>query len=363
MHTCGIVRDDMFLEIFILIVLALVVLNYIFHARGYRGPRSDHFNGRHFHNLLEGAISKIHPEHPLIERHPRTSFFLKKLRTTWRKRPLAKGVARPAERVYGKEIVVTFVNHSTVLIQTEGLNIITDPVWSRRASPFSFFGPERFVEPGVSLDDLPPIDVLLLTHNHYDHMDIGTLRKIVKKHSPKIFTTLGNSDYLAARGVSGGVDMDWGHERPFSDHVSITCVPAQHFSARALSDRRKTLWAGFVLRLRHGDIYFAGDTGYGPFASHIKKMHPEGFRLAFLPIGAFEPRAFMKTVHIGPDEALALYKDLGVKEAVAIHFGTFDLALDAQDAPVERLSLLLSEEANKDVRFHVLTNGEMLTLG
>jgi L-ascorbate metabolism protein UlaG (beta-lactamase superfamily) len=346
----------------IAIVVGLIVLNYIYRARGYKGPRSDHFNGRHFHNIFLGTVNDISYTVPLVEQFPRLSFALKKIRTTWKPRPLPEGQKIPQKRVFGKDIVITYVNHSTVLIQTEGVNILTDPIWSHRASPLPFFGPKRYMDPGVDLHKLPPIDFILLSHNHYDHMDLWTLRQIVRGHDPLIYTTLGNKKYLASYGIHNTVELDWGHAVRFSDLVSIDCVPAQHFSARAISDRRKTLWGGFVILLLHGDIYFAGDTGYGPHISHIQKMYPDGFRFGLLPIGAFEPRLYMKTYHTGPDEAITIYKDLGVRRAMPIHFGTFDLSLEAQDVPVDRLNTLLELEENKDVRFDILYNGMTLTV-
>jgi L-ascorbate metabolism protein UlaG (beta-lactamase superfamily) len=170
--------------------------------------------------------------------------------------------------------------------------------------------------PGVAISDLPKIDLILLSHNHYDHLDTKALREISERDKPEIFTTLGNSEYLRARKIPGGKDLDWGEKKKFSDLVSVECVPAQHFSSRALSDRNKTLWAGFVISTAHGDIYFAADTGYGPFGGHIRKMYPKGFRLAFLPIGAFKPQSMMKKMHMSPHDAVRLYKDL----LVEVHF-------------------------------------------
>lgn len=350
------------IEFFVIALVIVTLIDFSLRTPRYRGPRSDHFNGRHFHSALLGSIHLFEVKHPLVERHPRTSFFIKKLRSTWQRRELEHGQAVPAARIDGRKIVLTYVNHSTMLIQTEGLNILTDPIWADRASPFTFIGPHRYMDPGIAIDKLPKIDIILQSHNHYDHMDIVALQKICKRDHPRIYTPLGNSAYLSLKHISGSVDMDWGETRRFSDHISISCVPSQHFSGRSLSDMGRALWGGFVIHTPHGDIYFAGDTGYGPFVSHIKKAYPKGFRLALLPIGAFEPRTFMQRVHIGPDEAIEMYKELKVKEAVAIHFGTFDLALDRQDDPVSRLLLLLSEDANRDVHFRALTNGGSHTI-
>jgi len=350
------------LSFLIIFIVICVIINYFLRAEGYTGIVTDHFDGKHFKNIINGG-NLVHRLHERAgDELPAFTFFFKKFCSNWKERALPHGQAVPAERVFGSEIVVTFVNHSTVLIQTEGVNILTDPVWSRRASPFQFFGPKRYMESGVALEKLPKIDLILLTHNHYDHMDISVLRKITERDRCSIYTALGNCRLLRQKGIKGAVDMDWGDARKFSDTISVGCVPAQHFSARALSDRNKTLWAGFVIRSAHGDIYFAGDTGYGHWVEHVKKMYPKGFRLAFLPIGAFKPHSFMGEVHMGPDDAIDVYKELNIGRAVPIHFGTFDLALDKQDEPVERLESLLKKEQNFGIHFDVLQNGEVLSI-
>lgn len=358
-YTIGAMLYSLFQFVCIFFFISFII-NRFLRAKGYRGPKSDHFDGVHFKNILEEVSLREKRADKFFHGF---SFFTKKMFTTrWRKRTLPYGEANVTSRVPGRHIVVTFINHSTVLIQTEGINIITDPLWSKRASPFPFLGPARYMPPGIAIEKLPPIDIILLTHNHYDHMDIAALKKITQRDKPTLYTTLGNKRYLETRGIYNSIEMDWGGAKTFGDMISIECVPAQHFSARALSDRNKTLWAGFVIRTPHGDIYFAGDTGYGPFISHIKKAYPDGFRLAFLPVGAFEPRWFMHSVHIGPSEAVMMYDDLKVEEAVAIHLGTFDLGIDAQDEPAEKIKDLLSDPQNAHVRFTILQNGETKTI-
>lgn len=345
-----------FSRFFLIFVIISFFIDQYLRSQGHNGPVTDHFNGKRFHNTIEFVSLS---EKKSDKSFKGFSFLIHKLiYTHWKKRALPYGSNKPIDRVYGAEIVVTFVNHATMLIQTEGLNILTDPVWSYRVSPFQFLGPARYMDPGIALEDLPPIDVVLLSHNHYDHLDIKALKRITQRDSSQIVTTLGNKKYLASRKILRVTELDWGETHEISKDVTVDCTPAQHFSARALSDRNNTLWAGFVLRTPHGNIYFAADTGYGPFISKIQKAYPEGFRLAFLPIGAYEPRWFMHVVHMGPDDSLLMYKDLKVSQAIAIHLGTFDLGIDGQDVPANHLKKLLKEPRHADVNFTVLQNGE-----
>jgi len=353
-----------FLLILLIFALLVIIIDNSVRTPPYEGPLSDHFNGKHFSNISIG-------KRPLIDikgnRYNRITslpvFFWKKFDSNvWRLRPLESSEAKPPARVQSSEIVVTYINHSTVLIQTEGVNILTDPVWCKRIGPFSFVGPQRYAYPGISLGALPEIDCILLTHNHYDHMDIATLQKITRRDKPVIYTPLGNTKFLHKKGIYKSIDMDWGESRKLTDLISIDCVPSQHFSARAVTDRNTSLWGGFVIRTLHGDIYFAGDTGYGPSTDRIKKMYPSGFRLAFLPIGAYEPPLLMGVFHTSPDDAVKIHKELSIKHSVAIHFGTFDLALDGQDHPTERLKNILKKEENKDIQFTILQNAGSLVL-
>lgn len=351
------------LRIIVVIIIICAGINYYVSAKGYSGSVTDHFDGKKFYNLVSPDWSnKNQSIENVLPKSSMFSFFYKKLFSSWGQKDLPNGTTTPKEKILGPDIVVTYVNHSTMLIQTEGLNILTDPVWSKRISPFSFFGPSRHMQPGIDFNDLPHIDIVLLSHNHYDHMDLATLKKIYKRDNPVIYTGLGNKKYLEDRDISNIFEMDWGDKKVYSDSISIEAVPAQHFSGRSLTDRNNTLWLGFVIRAPKGDIYFAGDTGYGPFIDRIKKAYPNGFRLAFLPIGAYEPRGFMKEVHMNPDDAINMYKDLGVQNAIAIHFGTFDLALEGQNDPADRIKSLLGDDNNKGVNFNVLWNGQSMDI-
>jgi L-ascorbate metabolism protein UlaG (beta-lactamase superfamily) len=262
----------------------------------------------------------------------------------------------PAPQVLGAGLRVTLVNHATLLVQGGGLNILTDPHWGLRCSPVSWAGPKRVRSAGIALHQLPKIDVILLSHNHYDHMDLSTLERIAKKWDPPIYAGLGNAEYLKGKGFARAIDMDW-WDRVEKDGIAILCAPGQHFSSRALSDRNKTLWCGFVIETPHGDLYFAGDTGYGEFVARIKERYPRGFRLAMLPIGAFRPEWFMGPVHISPEQAVTIYDEISATTAIGIHHSTFHLADDGQDEPKARIDTIRTERDDARFDFRVPENG------
>jgi L-ascorbate metabolism protein UlaG (beta-lactamase superfamily) len=254
---------------------------------------------------------------------------------SWRKFIPSTPGPKPPARVDGPNLRATFVNHATFLLQTEGCNLLTDPVWSERVSPVSFAGPRRHRAPGILFDDLPTIDAILLTHNHYDHLDRPTLKMLVERDRPAIFCPLGLTRMLRKIGFKDVYELDWW--QPMDWHgVTICCVPAQHFSARGPFDRDRTLWCGWIVKARAGNIYFAGDTGFGGLFEEIAREFP-CIRLALLPIGAYEPAWFMGTIHMTPEEAVSAHAILGASVSVAIHFGTFSLADDGETDPVERL--------------------------
>ncbi len=256
----------------------------------------------------------------------------------------------PQPRV--SDMRVTLVGHSTVLVQCAGLNILTDPVWSERVSPVRLAGPRRRRPPGLRLGDLPPIDIVLVSHDHYDHLDVPTLRRLAA-HRPRVFTGLGNGRTIGACGLSAREMAWWGEAEHGGAH--ITFVPAQHFSGRGLSDRDRTLWGGFFVRTDAGSFYFAGDTGWGQFFDDVRRrLGPP--RLALLPIGGYKPRWFMSGVHISPAEAVRAHEVLGARTSVAIHYGTFALADEGMDEPEADLEAAL--EAHRDARFWVVPHGE-----
>lgn len=313
----------------------------------YAGPVSDHFDGRTFFNQASvGPKGMREFLRWRVTRRPER----------WRRKELRPGAPPPAEGVPGR-VRATFVNHSTVLIQIDGLNILTDPIWSERCSPVSWAGPRRAHPPGVRFEDLPRIDAILLSHNHYDHLDLPTLERLAAAHKPRIFCPLGNRALLEERAIGGGYDMDWWQDDKLGDGVRVTCVPAQHWSSRGTRDRARTLWGGFVIEGPSGMVYFAGDTGDGPHFAQVRERFGAP-KLALLPIGAYQPQWFMSPVHMNPREAVAAHRTLEAKASLAIHFGTFSLADDAQEEPLVDLAQAKGEAAVSDREFWVLEPGE-----
>lgn len=236
---------------------------------------------------------------------------------------------------------VTWVGHSTLLVQAGATNILTDPIWSAYAGPVQGFGPRRWVPAGVPFDSLPPLDLILLSHNHYDHLDHRTVRRLIDAHPDAHWvTTLGLEAFLRKRGARQVTELDWWQETDAAG-ARVACTPAQHFSARGLTDRWRTLWASFAVRVGGRSIYFCGDSGYHPeFAAIGAKYGP--FDVALMPIGAYEPRWFMHTMHMDPEEAVRAFGELNAgargKRAVMVgmHWGTFKLTDEALDEPPER---------------------------
>jgi L-ascorbate metabolism protein UlaG (beta-lactamase superfamily) len=314
----------------------------------HRGPRTDHFDGEAFRNLREIP-------------HGGFGAFLKwqwtRERGAWTTRDGPVG-PRPPARVPRGGMRVTFVNHATTLLQQDGLNILTDPIWSERCSPFTWVGPRRQRPPGIRFEDLPPIDVVVVSHNHYDHLDLASLKRLADGHHPRFFVGLGNRALLEKAGIDRVTEIDWWQTVRLEGEVELTGVPAQHFSNRGLFDRDGTLWLGYLVRGPAGSAFFAGDTGAGPHFAEIRRRFGSP-RLALLPIGAFRPEWFMSGVHVSPEEAVAAHETLGAATSVGIHFGTFALADDGQDEPATALQAALARRPEgRRPRFLVLAPGE-----
>lgn len=264
---------------------------------------------------------------------------------------------RPPRPHDARDLVVTFIGHSTFLLQSADGNVLTDPVYADRASPLPFAGPRRVRQPGVKLNDLPEISVILLSHNHYDHCDLRTLAKLDARFHPLVVTPVGNARLLASAGVRRIEELDWWQST--STPFPITVTPAQHFSARGPFDRNRALWGSFVITLAGRRVFFGGDSGYGPHFTAIRQRIG-ALDLALLPIGAYEPRWFMKDIHMNPEEAVQAHLDLEAAQSVGMHFGTFQLTPEAITAPVTELEHSLRAHGVASHQFVALDAGESL---
>jgi L-ascorbate metabolism protein UlaG (beta-lactamase superfamily) len=261
----------------------------------------------------------------------------------------------PPRRVEGGELRITLVNHSTVLLQQWGCNILTDPIWSERASPLSWAGPRRRRKPGVAWDHLPSIAAVLLSHNHYDHLDLATLRRLAARGDSTFIVPARGAGLLGSENIGPAHELDWGESFSLSG-FTIHCVPALHFSSRGILDRNKTLWCGYMIECQEQFVYFAGDTAFGPHFAQIRDKFGSP-RLALLPIGAYEPRWFMSRVHMGPEDALRAHAILGAETSIAIHHGTFQLADEGLDTPKKQIIAGARPES-----FLVLNNGQFANI-
>jgi len=261
----------------------------------------------------------------------------------------------------GAAAVVTFIGHATFLIQTAAGNILTDPMYSRRAGPLNVLGPRRVRPPAVVFDDLPPIAVILLSHNHYDHCDLPTLRKLAARFDPLVVTPLANAALVRSSGIRRVEELDWWQHATRAP-LPIVATPAQHFSARTPFDRDRALWGGFVVTAGGVRMFFAGDTAYAGFFRDIRqRLGP--IDLALLPIGAYEPRWFMQTVHMNPAEAVQAHVDLEASASVGMHFGTFQMTTEGIDAPLRALDDARRARNIAPSRFRTLAFGESVRLG
>jgi L-ascorbate metabolism protein UlaG (beta-lactamase superfamily) len=340
------------LLILVAIIMAVVV-GYMVSGPRYIGPVSDHFDGKEFHNLNDVQAKGFREV---------IGWMINRQQGPWPAYHDDQPGPPPPARVNGRTVRVTFINHSTVLLQFDGLNVLTDPIYYERTSPFQFAGPKRNNPPGIRFDDLPKIDVLLLSHNHWDHLDIGTVRKLCNRDQPRVFCSLGVKAFLEQEGCRNVQEMDWRQSLAVNDSTTIHCVPAQHFSGRGLFDRNATLWAGYIIDSKvAGKLYFVGDTGYGPFLKDIGRQFGP-LRLALIPIGAYKPPWFMSPIHCSPAEAVQIHTDVRSEQSVAIHFGTFPLADDGSTEPVDDLAKALVAKNIPADRFKALKTGTSLVL-
>jgi L-ascorbate metabolism protein UlaG (beta-lactamase superfamily) len=279
-------------------------------------------------------------------------------RTPWPRRVVEP--PRQPPRLDGARAVVTFIGHATFLIQTSAENILTDPMYSQRAGPLNVIGPRRVRQPAVAFDDLPPIATVLLSHNHYDHCDRRTLRRLAERFDPHVITPLGNEALVRSAGIRHVEELDWWQQATGST-VPITLTPAYHFSARTPLDRNRALWGGFLLVVGGVHIFFAGDTAYAPFFCDIRQRLGR-IDLALLPIGAYEPRWFMQAVHMNPAEAVQAHLDLDASESIGMHFGTFQLTTEGIDEPLHALEEARRSRDIPPSRFRTLGFGDSARL-
>ena len=255
---------------------------------------------------------------------------------------------------------LTWIGHSSFLLQFGGLNILTDPHLTRRTSPVSWAGPERLAPLGLDFPDLPKIDLVVISHSHYDHLDLGTVQRLAREHNPLFVVPLKLKAWFEDNGMPNTVELDWWQSTAHQG-MTVHAVPVQHFSGRTATDRNRTLWAGFVLESGGIKVFFAGDTGYSKdFADIGKKFAP--IDLSLIPIGAYNPRGFMRTVHVDPEEAVKIHQDIGSKLSIGMHWGTFRLTLEPLDEPPQKLAAALKSAGIAPEKFRVLQHGETLKL-
>ena len=317
----------------------------------YQGPKSDHFNGVRFFNPNKARSLQ------------KASFW--KWRMTRPKSKWPKFVANEFEDIppslVNDNIRISFVGHISFLIQFGGINILVDPVWSDIIGPFNLFGVKRVNKPGIEFTNLPKIDIVLISHNHYDHLDLATIKKLQKRDNPLFVMPLGNDKMLNHIVKYDQIKLlDWNESTIIRD-LKINLVPVQHWSKRTLFDTNKALWGGFVIESNLGKIFFAGDTGFGEgdnFKNVRKQYGP--MDISFLPIGSYKPEWFMEYSHMNPMDAVKTHLILESKLSIATHFGTFDLADDEYDEPVRDLNLALIEHNLPTQQFRALKVGESI---
>lgn len=328
------------LALAVLVLLAIVVVPKFLDRIYYDGPVTAHFDGERFANP-DGA-DDVMPPGGGMRRNP-LNVIVRYLLGTDDRPPWPDHVAvtqsKPAARVEGERMVVTWVGHATFLIQTQGLNILTDPIWSDTAGPWGL-GPRRVAAPGIRFEDLPKIDAVLVSHNHYDHMDLVTLKRLWDRDKPIIVSSLGNDTVIAGGGAKA-IALDWGNRVTLKPGVDIVVTRNHHWGSRFGVDRNRALWSSFVVTLpTGGNLFFAGDTGFGDGKWPVEAAGYGPIRLALIPIGAFRfmPGQMSIGSHIGPIEAAEVFARSGAARGIAMHWGTFRLSYEAYSTPPKLLA-------------------------
>jgi len=320
----------------------------------YRGPVSDHFDGERFFNPGAAPSTRVRRSPNFIGRMMGSDE-----RAQWPSHvPVRQTV--PPRQVAPGAMMVTWIGHATVLIQIDGLNILTDPIWSEAASPLPPFGPTRVRAPGVRFEDLPKIDLVLISHNHYDHMDLPTLRRLWARDRPTIVSSLGNDTILRNAGVEARA-FDWGAGVRLGE-AEVIVERNHHWGSRWFIDRNRALWSAFTVRTPAGNIFFAGDTGWGDGSWAREAARHGPFRLAIIPIGAYEPRDVMQGSHVNPEEALRIFAALDPTVALGMHWGTFQLTFEAIDGPPRTLAQLSRRSGLAPGRFRATEVGHTFSV-
>ncbi len=340
-------------------LLVVVSLYFVREANKtyYQGPVTDNFNGKFFHNYnhegifdlrdmlawqyyeWKGDIIKAWPKEIVDDFTPNYSI---------------------ESEVADSRVKITFINHASFLIQTENLNILTDPVYSERVSPMSWAGPKRYRAPGINIENLPSIDYILVSHDHYDHCDVATLKQIQEKFGSIIYSGLGMRHFLADFGIRAR-ELDWWDKIRLTHNLNLNFVPAIHWSGRyGIIGNNRTLWGGFVLSHNDkGNFYFAGDTAFGDVFERIRKRFKE-FKASMIPIGAYEPRWFMKHHHVNPEEAVKIHNIISSKKSIAAHFGSFGLSQEGEGTPEKELKKYKNKYNLEEEDFIDLKHGETI---
>ncbi len=311
-------------------------------------PPSDHFNGKTFFNPGEAS------DRGLLD--------LLRWKMTSRAAPWpVPAAALPAPLPPAPEadgVVATWIGQSTFLLRTASATLLTDPVFSERASPVSWAGPRRAVPPAVAFGDIPRVDAVLLSHDHFDHCDLPTLRQLARRDDPLVLCPLGHRALLAGAGLRRVVELDWWQGHTWPPGLGVTLVPARHWSRRRPFGTNRRLWGGFALRAGGRLVYFVGDSGYALrlFADvRARCGRPD---LALIPIGAYEPRWFMKDAHMNPAEAVRVHQDVGSRRSIAMHWGTFQLTDEGREEPLRALEAARRAAGLGQDDFRALAPGE-----
>ncbi len=314
-----------------------------------------HFNGKRFFNPTNpkgnNSLSK-------------TMRFLMQyaLRRSWPKQQPNYAVPELHLNIKTDQAAVTFINHASFLIQLQGLNILTDPIWSLRASPLPWIGPKRVRNPGIEFDELPRIDLVIVSHNHYDHMDVSSIKLLSEKFGPLILVPVGAGKLLSGLGIDNVHEMDWWDSLEVLKQTTVVFTPAQHFSARSLFDRNRSLWGSYMIQLGRYRIFFGGDTGYSAHFQEIRRRLGEP-DLALLPIGAWDQEEFVKSIHMNSRDAVQAHLDLGSRKSLAMHFGTFQMSTGRPiDQPAVDLRHSLNEFNVDPDSFEVPKEGKTMVI-